>query len=113
MIDFAGGSHNLIFTIPMAYCAHAIGPIILKDSSRKRDQKCLLDPRNTWFDKEIWDQYKLKVQSIETGFIETFYTSDFLSLINEGTIKVELRPAFYIPLSHDELDALKYAIFHP
>lgn len=100
-VKAAGGEDRVIITADMPYKGIAVPAmgICLTDSD-KRPQMCMLyrDPNREGGDLYNLDgNYKLEIISLETGFKQKFYQSDFNSLVEHGSIKVEVKPAFFNP----------------
>lgn len=100
-VKVAGGEDQVIITAEMPYKGIAVPHMgmCLTDSDT-RPQMCMLyrDPRREGGDLYNLDgNYKLEIISLETGFKQKYYQCDFNSLVDRGSIKVELKPAFFEP----------------
>lgn len=97
----AGGEDQVIITAEMPYKGIGVPHMrfCLTDSDT-RPQMCMLyrDPKKELSDLYNLDgNYKLEIISLETGFKQKYYISDFNSLVIRGYIKVEVKPAFFDP----------------
>ena len=88
------GEENLLLKCPMpnSGIGSSMLGIFLTDGDNKSVQLCqFINDSN----EPIYDHYRIRVRSIETGFTERFYRSDLESLIREGVFSIEVKPAFF------------------
>lgn len=99
-VKAAGGEDQVIITAEMPYKGVAVpGMGLCLTDSETKPQMCMIH-RDNRRNKDLYTldgTYKLEIISLETGFTSKYYQSGFNTMVNEGQIKVEMKPAFFKP----------------